>query len=781
MVLGMHRSGTSAFARVASLLGCDLPVNLMAASEGNSIGHWESNDVVTLNDELLAAAGSSWDDWLPMGDLAQRLPSAASFLDRAVQVLEKEYGSSPFFVLKDPRICRITPFWLEALRRLDISPVIALPLRNPFEVAASLEARDGSRPGHGLLLWLRHVIDAESASRGLPRYAFSYEKLLYDWRHITRRFASTTGIKWPQQVTSHSSLIDQFLKDSARHQRYPHEAALGGGNSEWIRRAYVVLSRWAEEGGEAVDYDELDDIAAEFAAAGPTLATLTMSGIERGIGVGEAERERTRLSAEVKRLTDELARRDAALPSSQPAANADVAQTQNPLDSAETDKLRNKPLRDMKNLAADASASVEAPNFPVEQQVLNDHQAQTPTGAGNGNATNFDGEAQFAQTSALQGQIQALEAHLADLSGALHAKEQEITRISADLSSALLLQEQQAAANHLETGNLREQVASLQSQVTEFLGELREHEQEAAQAKADLTVERRVREQVDIATQVEIASLRERAVTLQAQVTELTSALLQRKEEATQAWAALSVEQHAHRLLKDELERRDAGEALLQQRIAELNQLLQNRMEGLLASEGKALQARWETKEAAWRAEKAEEAAAQFSEDLEKLRADHAEATSRVTRQEKEVAQLVQFQMELERRLLSQAATAAEALAALETANTHTAPRPEADNSRSFEEIAQITRIAAEESARARDMQVRAEWLRNINALNERLPRLWALLPKRMRKQKLRSMVEREGLFDFSAYYAKHSDVAQSGMDALDHYVRHGIFEGRSW
>ena len=60
LVLGMHRSGTSALTRVVSLLGATLPGNLMPQTSDNEQGYWESYDCVNLNNALLAAAGTTW-------------------------------------------------------------------------------------------------------------------------------------------------------------------------------------------------------------------------------------------------------------------------------------------------------------------------------------------------------------------------------------------------------------------------------------------------------------------------------------------------------------------------------------------------------------------------------------------------------------------------------------------------------------------------------------------------------------------------------------------------
>ncbi|HEX4083658.1 MAG TPA: hypothetical protein VHY22_02010, partial [Chthoniobacteraceae bacterium] len=55
VVLGMHRSGTSAFTGLLSLLGVDLGPSLLAASSANEAGYWEHGGVVTVHERLLLA------------------------------------------------------------------------------------------------------------------------------------------------------------------------------------------------------------------------------------------------------------------------------------------------------------------------------------------------------------------------------------------------------------------------------------------------------------------------------------------------------------------------------------------------------------------------------------------------------------------------------------------------------------------------------------------------------------------------------------------------------
>src|SRR5687768_6845936 len=84
LVLAMHRSGTSAFARVLSLLGCDLPKTLMQANKSNEAGHWESDPLRLLNDRILKSAGTKWDDWLEVHPGWLLSPKAAEFHEEAL-------------------------------------------------------------------------------------------------------------------------------------------------------------------------------------------------------------------------------------------------------------------------------------------------------------------------------------------------------------------------------------------------------------------------------------------------------------------------------------------------------------------------------------------------------------------------------------------------------------------------------------------------------------------------------------------------------------------------
>ena len=215
LVLGMHRSGTSALARTINLLGAAAPQTLMGASAYNERGYWESEPLVQLDDEVMAACGRSWRSTRPMRTDA--MPGRAELGRRLKDTIASEFGDAGTIVLKDPRVTRLLPFYRDALTEAgyEILPVIAL--RNPIEVAKSLARRDHMVARRALGLWLRYTLDAEHDTRGMRRAVVVYEDLLADWRGVTAKMKSQLGGYWPEPMKAAAAQIDTFLAPELRH------------------------------------------------------------------------------------------------------------------------------------------------------------------------------------------------------------------------------------------------------------------------------------------------------------------------------------------------------------------------------------------------------------------------------------------------------------------------------------------------------------------------------------------------------------------------------------
>lgn len=255
MVLGMHRSGTSSVAGVLTRLGCAAPKNLMPANPGNARGYFESTTLMAFHDELLCSAGSSWNDWRPFDSSWFSSPVATTFRQRAKELFAQEFGDRALPVLKDPRVCRFAPFWFDVLKELGAAPRVVMPLRAPMEVAHSLHAIHSMPLQQGLILWLRHVLDAEYSSRSTDRSIFTWKEFRNDWRSVSNRIASETGLSWPRPADISAYEVDSFLASEL-----VHFDAQGNVRLEWISRAYSALVELSCHPNSNLAQAELDDV-----------------------------------------------------------------------------------------------------------------------------------------------------------------------------------------------------------------------------------------------------------------------------------------------------------------------------------------------------------------------------------------------------------------------------------------------------------------------------------------------------------------------------------------
>jgi len=256
VVLGMHRSGTSSVAGVLSLLGARAPRTLMRPAKDNPKGFWESEVLAELNDRLLAAGGSTWHDWrrFDLTDVADTLPA---FRVEAADKMAAEFGDADLIVLKDPRICRLFGFWREVLENSSYRVVVVSPIRPPAEVAASLMTRNAMSRSHALRLWLRHVSDAERASRSLPRRVLAWSDFIADWREQVERIERNLGVAFDCSPEAEAR-VDDFLSAELKRQNADERVPAQ------IRRAHHLLSLTARDGDHPDLQRALDAIRETF-------------------------------------------------------------------------------------------------------------------------------------------------------------------------------------------------------------------------------------------------------------------------------------------------------------------------------------------------------------------------------------------------------------------------------------------------------------------------------------------------------------------------------------
>ena len=238
LILGMHRSGTSAITRVVNLLGATLPKTLLGANEGNARGHWESQKIIEAHDAMLGDLGSDWRDFRILKHVIGTRQKK-TLIDTMADMIEAEYGSSETIVIKEPRICRFTSLYLDAIKSVGAKVHVIIPCRNPLEVMTSLQARDNMDEQSALFLWLTHMLEAEHDSRNISRSFVDYGDFLSEPLKETKRLIKDIPFTLPHTLKSVETQIVSFvnpgLKRATARTEDVNQHPLA---QEWIAECY---------------------------------------------------------------------------------------------------------------------------------------------------------------------------------------------------------------------------------------------------------------------------------------------------------------------------------------------------------------------------------------------------------------------------------------------------------------------------------------------------------------------------------------------------------------
>ncbi|MDA8176908.1 hypothetical protein, partial [Acidithiobacillus sp.] len=221
VVLGMHRSGTSAITRGLQVLGASPGDAIMPTAPENPKGFWEDLDIVRINESILTAYKSTWDH-VGLLDLKGQSPALAALQNDAQAMLTQKLSQIDCFAIKDPRLPRLLPFWQPIFVTNNLSVAYVIALRNPLSVADSLARRNGFDRVKSTLLWQEHLLAAVHHTQGQRRVIVDYDRLLDDPNATLRRIAAQLGIGpiHPEALREYQA---NFLDIGLRHTRYTRQ------------------------------------------------------------------------------------------------------------------------------------------------------------------------------------------------------------------------------------------------------------------------------------------------------------------------------------------------------------------------------------------------------------------------------------------------------------------------------------------------------------------------------------------------------------------------------
>ena len=212
---------------------------LMPSQADNPDGFWEHLGFVALNDELLDALGGAWDLPPNTNEKFSDAPRIDSLRMKG-RLLIEGFGSADIWGWKDPRNSLTLPFWQDLVPRLKT----LIMVRNPLEVAYSMQRRNGTSYAFGLRLWEiynRRLIEAAGEHEQLVTH---YDLFFENPEQELRRIANFIGIS--DAKTRNAA---ELVATKRRHTHFTIDQLLDAGVSAELVELYRTLIARASSPG----------------------------------------------------------------------------------------------------------------------------------------------------------------------------------------------------------------------------------------------------------------------------------------------------------------------------------------------------------------------------------------------------------------------------------------------------------------------------------------------------------------------------------------------------
>lgn len=224
----MHRSGTSVVARSLQCLGVALGERAIWSGPDNPTGFFEHQGVLAIDQHVMATMGVRWDDPDPIVALsleAHLHPALRLIGEAAEQLIREELAHFGTFGIKEPRLCRLLPFWKPVLRRIGCEVSVVHVVRHPMAVARSLEKRNAIPVAQSLALWLEYVKRARSETdRRWKRVVVTYDSMVTFPAQEIARIGSALDLKMDEIGVRH--FAKHFITDELWHETEEDNSAL---------------------------------------------------------------------------------------------------------------------------------------------------------------------------------------------------------------------------------------------------------------------------------------------------------------------------------------------------------------------------------------------------------------------------------------------------------------------------------------------------------------------------------------------------------------------------
>ncbi len=226
IVIGMHRSGTSAVAGILHLNGIAMGSEKTFKPKPlpqNPKGFYENYDFRKINDQILKQVGykvKSFDTDIPFVHASDRT------VTKMGKLTEKQVFENTDWGWKDPRTCLTLSEWLTLFEEKGLleETKVVFTTRSASAVAESLRKRNELHIDNGLMLWrLYHERALEALEQfPVPRFHFSYENLLNDSHSVCSRLFQFLGKSFE------TSMVGRFIDPDLNRSELSAKVKLSG-------------------------------------------------------------------------------------------------------------------------------------------------------------------------------------------------------------------------------------------------------------------------------------------------------------------------------------------------------------------------------------------------------------------------------------------------------------------------------------------------------------------------------------------------------------------------
>jgi hypothetical protein len=221
ILTGMHRSGTSAIARLVQALGISIGSDLLPAAGGNLFGHFEEVSFIHFHDKLidrLFPQRAPFCEWLPLADTEVAYTDAER--DEARSIWKKHHATGGN-AWKDPRTSLFLDLWTKILP--EAKTIICL--RHPYQAHCSLLRRgepflhvDYSASIVGWTIYNQRILRVISS---MPKGSFlvvDVEQAFQETRHMAEALARFLELPFTEET------LDTFAPEAFHFENELHEA-----------------------------------------------------------------------------------------------------------------------------------------------------------------------------------------------------------------------------------------------------------------------------------------------------------------------------------------------------------------------------------------------------------------------------------------------------------------------------------------------------------------------------------------------------------------------------